>query len=158
MRHPSHLFPRAGLLALVLTLPVAACQPPAPEPPAEPPAPEQPAQPALGPVEAVPADAMEGTAPATGPDAQAQGGPVPTAPDESGAAFEDPRPGCDAAAVQSLVGQEATQELVERARSRSGANSVRVLKPGDAATMDYRGDRLNILTDDAGTVQSFNCG
>ena len=33
-----------------------------------------------------------------------------------------------------------------------------VLKPGDAATMDYRGDRLNILTDDAGTVQSFNCG
>ncbi|NLW96639.1 MAG: hypothetical protein GXY30_07065 [Xanthomonadaceae bacterium] len=101
---------------------------------------------------------MEGTAPATGPDAQAQGGPVPTAPDESGAAFEDPRPGCDAAAVQSLVGQEATQELVERARSRSGANSVRVLKPGDAATMDYRGDRLNILTDDAGTVQSFNCG
>lgn len=158
MRHPSHLFPRAGLLALVLTLPVAACQPPAPEPPAEPPASEQPAQPALGPVEAVPADAMEGTAPATGPDAQAQGGPVPTAPDESGAAFEDPRPGCDAAAVQSLIGEEATEALVERARSQSGANSVRVLKPGDAATMDYRGDRLNILTDDGGTVQSFNCG
>ena len=35
---------------------------------------------------------------------------------------------------------------------------MRVLKPGDAATMDYRGDRLNILTDDGGTVQSFNCG
>jgi hypothetical protein len=164
MRHPNPVLPRAGLLALVLALPLAACQQPAPEPPAEPPAPEQPAQPgqpAMEPVEAPPAEAMGatgGTDPAAGPDAEAFGGPVPTAPDESGAAFEDTRPGCDAAAVQSLIGEEATEALVERARSQSGANSVRVLKPGDAATMDYRGDRLNILTDDGGTVQSFNCG
>src|SRR5690606_8459877 len=96
MRHPNPVLPRAGLLAL----PLAACQQPAPEPPAEPPAPEQPAQPgqpAMEPVEAPPAEAMGatgGTDPAAGPDAEALGGPVPTAPDESGAAFEDTRPGC----------------------------------------------------------------
>lgn len=65
---------------------------------------------------------------------------------------------CNADAVQSLVGQTSTDALVEQARTDSGANSVRVLKPGDAATMDYREDRLNIELDDAGAITALRCG
>src|SRR5690606_32792320 len=45
---------------------------------------------------------------------------------------------CNADAVQSLVGQASSDALVNQARTDSGAASVRALKPGDAATMDYR--------------------
>ncbi|WP_202845121.1 I78 family peptidase inhibitor [Luteimonas saliphila] len=65
---------------------------------------------------------------------------------------------CNADAVQGLVGQEATEALVARATADSGSASVRVLKPGDAATMDFREDRLNIDTDDAGVIQRISCG
>lgn len=65
---------------------------------------------------------------------------------------------CNADLVQNLVGQEATETVSAQATADSGATSVRVLGPNDAATMDYRGDRLNILTDDAGVIQSLSCG
>jgi len=65
---------------------------------------------------------------------------------------------CNADGVQNLVGQEATETLTAQATADSGATSVRVLGPNDAATMDFRGDRLNVLTDDAGVIQSLSCG
>lgn len=34
----------------------------------------------------------------------------------------------------------------------------RVLRPGDAATMDFRPDRLNILLDDGGQIDGLRCG
>ncbi len=72
-------------------------------------------------------------------------------------AGEAPRT-CNADAVQALVGQEATEAVVAQATADSGSASVRVLKPGQAATMDFRQDRLNILTDDAGVIEQLNCG
>ena len=36
--------------------------------------------------------------------------------------------------------------------------NVRVLKPGDAATMDFNAQRINIKTDDAGVVTEVTCG
>lgn len=36
--------------------------------------------------------------------------------------------------------------------------AVRVLKPGDAATMDYSEQRLNIITDNAGLILEVRCG
>lgn len=38
------------------------------------------------------------------------------------------------------------------------ARTSRVLRPGDAATMDFRPDRLNILLDDGGQIDGFRCG
>lgn len=65
---------------------------------------------------------------------------------------------CNADAVQSLVGQASSDAVIEQARVDSGASSVRALKPGDAATMDYREDRLNITLDDSGVIQTLRCG
>lgn len=65
---------------------------------------------------------------------------------------------CDAGVVQALVGQPSDDAVIEQARTDSGAGTVRVLKPGDAATMDYREDRLNIDLDADGVIQSLRCG
>ncbi len=65
---------------------------------------------------------------------------------------------CNADAIQALVGQEASETVVAQATADSGATSVRVLGPDDAATMDFRIDRLTITTDAAGAIQTLNCG
>lgn len=69
-----------------------------------------------------------------------------------------PMGACNADAVQSLVGQASSEASTEQARMDSGAASVRVLSPGDAATMDYREDRLNIMLDADGVIESVRCG
>ncbi|MGI8561134.1 MAG: I78 family peptidase inhibitor [Luteimonas sp.] len=56
--------------------------------------------------------------------------------------------GCDPAPVQSLLGQEvATPALQSRARADGGAESLRVLAPGQAASREYRAGRLNLQLD-----------
>ena len=64
---------------------------------------------------------------------------------------------CDANAVQSLVGRMAADVTAE-AQKRSGARSVRSYRSGDALTMDFRPDRLNVERDAAGKVVKFSCG
>lgn len=83
---------------------------------------------------------------------------VGTEPSEAVPAPDEATPACNADAVQGLVGQDATSATVEQAVKDSGAAISRVLKPGDAATMDFRPDRLDIATDDKGTIQSLRCG
>ncbi|MEZ0471851.1 I78 family peptidase inhibitor [Luteimonas salinilitoris] len=92
------------------------------------------------------------------------------APDDTAAetppAAAEPAPGapeaadqaCNADAVQSLVGQQADDSLVEQARTDAGAEIARVLKPGQAVTMEYRADRLNIDVDESGTITALRCG
>lgn len=65
---------------------------------------------------------------------------------------------CDASDANALVGQPATSELGSEALQRTGARSVRWIRPGDAVTMDYRPDRLNIKLDAANRVTGFSCG
>lgn len=65
---------------------------------------------------------------------------------------------CDASGLQSLVGRTATVELGAEAMRRSGARSLRWIQPGDAVTMDYRFDRLNVHLDDRNRVERFTCG
>lgn len=77
--------------------------------------------------------------------------------DATTATDEVPRT-CNADPVQALIGQEATDAVVAQATADSSSASVRVLRPGDAATMDFRQDRLNILTDDAGVIEKLSCG
>lgn len=65
---------------------------------------------------------------------------------------------CDASGLANLNGRLASQQLGAEALRRSGARTIRWIRPGDAVTMDYRSDRLNISLDGAGRVEGFNCG
>ena len=65
---------------------------------------------------------------------------------------------CKAEPAQQFVGKVASAEVAENARIASDSKTVRVIKPGMAVTMDYRGDRLNINVDAANKIASVNCG
>ena len=65
---------------------------------------------------------------------------------------------CDAAAVQSLIGQRATAELGARLLAASGARQLRWGPPDSAMTMDYREDRLNVFYDRAMVIERITCG
>ncbi|WP_267393071.1 MULTISPECIES: I78 family peptidase inhibitor [unclassified Sphingomonas] len=65
---------------------------------------------------------------------------------------------CDAAGLQELVGQTADEALFATALKRSGARSLRRLGPDSVMTMDYRTDRLNIVTGADHRVTRVSCG
>lgn len=70
----------------------------------------------------------------------------------------NPALACQADAAQNLVGQPATPSNVEAARIAAGAASVRALGPTDPMTLDFRGDRLNVIRDAAGAIAKISCG
>ncbi len=128
-----------ALLAMSLVLALAAC------------AQQKPSEAATDPVAAAPAASPEATVPADATvAAPADGVPAADAPVTSGQ--------CNADAVQGLVGQTGSEDVLEKARTDSGANTVRALKPGEPATMDFRQDRLDIALDEQGVIQSLRCG
>ncbi|BAQ73759.1 hypothetical protein DNK59_10385 [Pseudomonas sp. TKO26] len=65
---------------------------------------------------------------------------------------------CEASAAEFAIGKKASPELLEQARSRSGAQYARFLKPNDMITLEYRSDRLNLNTDASLVVNRVNCG
>lgn len=65
---------------------------------------------------------------------------------------------CVADDATSAIGHAATPEVVERARIESHSNDVRVIEPGQAVTMDYRADRLNIDVNERGAITGLRCG
>ena len=65
---------------------------------------------------------------------------------------------CTTEGLQELAGQPATSELGAEAMRRSGARALRWIRPGDAVTMDYRQDRLNVRLDAENRVEGFDCG
>ena len=65
---------------------------------------------------------------------------------------------CNAAAAQRLIGRQQSPELIREAQRRAGAGAVRVLRPGQMVTMEYRADRLNIRVDAQGKVLAITCG
>lgn len=65
---------------------------------------------------------------------------------------------CRVGDATPFVGQAATAELGAQARAAAGARTVRWIRPGDAVTMDFREDRLNIMLDANSKVTSLRCG
>jgi hypothetical protein len=65
---------------------------------------------------------------------------------------------CSADGARFAVGQPLTPQLEAAARVRAGAGTVRVLKPGDAATMELNGGRLNLDVDARNRVTDVRCG
>jgi len=64
---------------------------------------------------------------------------------------------CSVSRAEGFAGKSA-DTVAEDARIAAGAKAVRVIRPGTAVTMDYRGDRLNLKTDDGGVILSVSCG
>ena len=127
---PAHRRPLPVLFATLAMLSLAAC---APKP-----------------------DSTSETAPAA---------PTATAPEATPAPAETTPPAgdataqCDAAAVQSFVGKEASETTVAEAQAAAGAKgAVRVIKPGQPVTMDYRFDRLNVEVDERNAIVRITCG
>jgi hypothetical protein len=65
---------------------------------------------------------------------------------------------CDAKAAEFAIGKQASPQLLEQARARSGAQNARILKPNDMVTLEYRSDRLNLNTDAQLVINRVNCG
>lgn len=65
---------------------------------------------------------------------------------------------CDLDAIQSAIGEPFYEANVSQLQSDSAARQVRVLRPGDMATMDHRPDRLNIHLDDQDVIEALRCG
>ncbi|MBW6525659.1 hypothetical protein KZ813_02265 [Sphingomonas sp. RHCKR7] len=91
--------------------------------------------------------ALSGCAPKVA--APAAGPPVATG--------ETPGTRCDAGAASALVGRAADPSVAE-AQRLSGARAVRRYRTGDALTMDYRADRLDVETDARGVIVKLSCG
>lgn len=69
-----------------------------------------------------------------------------------------PAPTCDASQVQGLVGQAVDDGIAEQARSDAGAAQVRLLRPGQAVTLEFDGTRLNIEVGEDGRISALRCG
>lgn len=76
----------------------------------------------------------------------------------AGDAASESESNCNADAVQGMLGQFASAELIEQTRSQASAKQARVLAPGDAATMDFNPQRVNIHIDEAEVIQLISCG
>lgn len=57
---------------------------------------------------------------------------------------------CGAAALRSLVGQPVT--------ALAGRQNLRVIRPGQAVTMDYSASRLNAEVDGQDRITRLRCG
>lgn len=65
---------------------------------------------------------------------------------------------CNLADVQFVMGKTVDERLAEEARHRSGARVVRVLRPEQAATLEFNPSRLNLRADKQGIVITADCG
>lgn len=65
---------------------------------------------------------------------------------------------CGAERVQDRIGRTFDDTLGEAIEAESGAASMRVVRPGEAVTLDYRADRLNVRLDDEDVIDEIVCG
>lgn len=65
---------------------------------------------------------------------------------------------CNAAKAQFAIGQPFTVELGARIQDASGARNMRAIRPGQAVTMDYRQDRVNVEIGADDKVVRVACG
>lgn len=65
---------------------------------------------------------------------------------------------CGAGRVQDRVGRAFSESLAESVATESGASMLRVLRPGEAHTLDYRAERINLRLDDQQRITDIVCG
>jgi len=65
---------------------------------------------------------------------------------------------CNASAVESYVGKQASPAILDQARRESGAATARISRPDDIVTLEYNPKRLTLTTDKALRIQRVSCG
>lgn len=65
---------------------------------------------------------------------------------------------CDAERARWALGREATAEVVEEVRAATQSHAVRVIRPGQAVTMDYSPVRVNIHVNERNAITGITCG
>ncbi|MGE4411138.1 MAG: peptidase inhibitor I78 [Sphingomonadales bacterium] len=65
---------------------------------------------------------------------------------------------CKADALDSFIGQKATEETGAKILAASGARTLRWAGPGMAVTMDYRFDRVTVSYDQDMVIERASCG
>ncbi|HZX18751.1 MAG TPA: I78 family peptidase inhibitor [Pseudomonas sp.] len=65
---------------------------------------------------------------------------------------------CNVDNMSDVLGQNASAEMIKQAQQQANAKFLRVLAPGDAATMDYNPQRLNIDIDESEVIIRLTCG
>ena len=56
------------------------------------------------------------------------------------------------------AGVKFRERMHDELEHATNARISRILRPGDAATMDFRPDRLNVLLDDMNQISGLKCG
>jgi hypothetical protein len=75
------------------------------------------------------------------------------------AAMNEMEEGCRAAAEALAVWTEKPwEEAKEAVSAGEGVATVRVIRPGEPVTMDYRANRLNVELDDGDKIVRIFCG
>lgn len=82
----------------------------------------------------------------------------PTPPAPAPDPLAQPGGTCNAANAQWTLGKTVDQRLAEEAQRRAGARVVRVLRPGQMATMEFAPARLTLDTDAQGRITTARCG
>jgi hypothetical protein len=65
---------------------------------------------------------------------------------------------CDASRAAFAIGEPLTPDLMDEAQDAAGAETVRLIRPGQVVTLEYQADRLNIELDDSDRVAALTCG
>ncbi|HWK36307.1 I78 family peptidase inhibitor [Sphingomonas sp.] len=65
---------------------------------------------------------------------------------------------CKDATSQGLIGQRYDKDMRGKLRGRTHAFKVRVVRPGEAVTMDYMKNRVTVTLDERGLIASVRCG
>jgi hypothetical protein len=65
---------------------------------------------------------------------------------------------CHNEPLKRFVGRPGDAGAIEAARRASGARSVRVMRPGESMTMDFRADRLTVVVDEHRIIARASCG
>lgn len=65
---------------------------------------------------------------------------------------------CVAANAREYLGRALDSHTVDNARAHAGAMRSRVIRPGEAVTMDSDPLRLNVELDPGGRIQRLRCG
>jgi len=65
---------------------------------------------------------------------------------------------CSTGNLGGLVGRERSTAVGNEALRLANARTIRWIRPGDAVTMDFMPDRLNVDLDNSGRITNFRCG
>ena len=65
---------------------------------------------------------------------------------------------CSVDPAAFVMDEMYSDTLGQEALDASGANTLRVVRPGEAMTMDFRPERLTLMLDDDDRVEDIRCG